>query len=193
MRHLPLSARRALAGLLLAIAAAAPAAAMQDASAPPAQAAVEGFAGAARLQLRWELLRTVYDAKFPGGRSEARLRLTNGDSKPLPAQGWSLYINWMEGVETGALAGGLVIEHVAGGLYRLRPGPDFRGVAPGEGLDIVYHHPNPVIKLSKAPAGPYLVYDAAPEHGVTVADFQLLPVVRAISWMPAFSCEVTQT
>ncbi len=49
---------------------------------------------------------------------------------------------------------------------------------PGQTLNIDYIHPDLVIKLAKAPAGPYLVYDAAPDVGEAVADYQLLPMNR---------------
>ncbi|WP_296945641.1 family 20 glycosylhydrolase [uncultured Massilia sp.] len=153
---------------------------MQDTT--PAGHAAPGaathYADGARLRMRWELQRNLFGPQAPGGRSQAHLVLTNGDTRPLPASGWSLYFNCMDGVETGALASGLVIEQVAGGLFRLRPGPDFRGLAPGATLDIVYYHPNLVIKLGKAPLGPYLVYDAAPGVGTAIGDYRLLPITR---------------
>ena len=174
MNHLKPSARWALQ--LLLTAALLPAVA--QAAVPAPTTTVDAVASAKRLTLRWELLRNLFDAAHPEGRSEARLILTNGDSSPLPAQGWSIYFNCMDGVETGPLASGLAIEHVAGGLFRLRPGADFKGVAPGQTLDIVYRHPNPVFKMGKAPLGPYLVYDAAPAVAVNIGDYQLLPATR---------------
>jgi hexosaminidase len=168
----------ALAGTLFApmtpAAAEAPAApAVQEAKSP-----VNGYASAARLQLRWELQRNLFSDKARHGRSQARLILTNRDTKPLPAQGWSLYFNVVGRPESGELPSGLIMEHLSGGLFRLRPGPGFAGVAPGQTLDIVYEYPDLVIKLAKAPAGPYLVYDAAPGLGMAIADFALLPVTR---------------
>ena len=172
----------ALASLLLLapmaqLMAAAPAASATAAK-QEAPAAVRGFASGDRLQLRWELQRNLFPAEAPGGRTQARMVLTNGDTRPLPAGGWSLYFNTMDGVETGPLPSQLIIEQIAGGLFRLRPGPKFAGLEPGKTLDIVYYHPNLIIKLSKAPAGPYLVYDAAPALGVAISDFALLPVTR---------------
>jgi hexosaminidase len=164
----------ALAALLLT----APLAAGADTPAQSAPATLNGVAHGARLQLRWELERKLFGAQAPGGRTLARLILTNRDSRPLPAQDWSLYLNFMERVQTGELPCHLVLEQVAGGLFRLRPGPGFGGLAPGQTLDIEYLHPYPVIKLARAPAGPYLVYDAAPDVGEAIADFALLPVTR---------------
>jgi hexosaminidase len=160
--------------LLAALLLAAP---LAQAQAPTTNETAANVASGARLQLRWELQRNLYTQQAPGGRTQARLILVNKDSKPLPPQGWSLYLNFMERVETGALPGKVVLEQVAGGLFRLRPAPDFPGLQPGQTLDIVYYHPDPVIKLSRAPAGPYLVYDSAPDVGVAI-DFALLPVTR---------------
>jgi hexosaminidase len=164
----------ALAFLAAPIAhAEAPAAARRE-----APAALSGAASATKLQLRWELQRNLFSEKAPHGRSQARLILTNHDNQALPAQGWSLYFNCLDRLEPGPLASKLVLEQVAGSLFRLRPGPGFDGVAPGQTLDIVYFYPDLVIKLAKAPTGPYLVYDQAPDIGVSIADFALLPTNR---------------
>lgn len=171
----PLIDRTRYARWLLVALLAAPLAQARDA--PATQDTAASVASGAKLQLRWELQRNLYTQQAPGGRTQARLILTNKDSKPLPPQGWSLYLNFMERVETGALPGKVILEQVAGGLFRLRPAPDFPGLQPGQTLDIVYYHPDPVIKLSRAPAGPYLVYDATPDAG-TAIDFALLPVTR---------------
>lgn len=165
----------ALAALLSVLPLAATA---QAGAAPEASTSTARHARADQLQLRWELQRNLFSAQAPHGRTQARLILANRDSRPLPAQGWSLYMNFMERPETGALAGGLLLEQVAGGLFRLRPGPGFAGLAPGQALDIVYYHPNVVVKLNNAPVGPYLVYDAAPDTGMAIADFAHLPVTR---------------
>jgi hexosaminidase len=147
-------------------------------SAPAGQGALVGVAAGARIKLRWELVRNVFSDSAPGGSTQARLILENLDTQPLPAQGWSLYANWMDGVSTGPLPGNLVLEQVAGNLFRVRPTAGFAGVAAGQTLNIDYVHPDLVIKLAKAPAGPYLVYDAAPDVGQAIADYQLLPVTR---------------
>jgi hexosaminidase len=163
-----------LASLLAPVTPAiAQAPALQAAQPAPGQSA-----SATRLQLRWELQRNLFTSQAPQGRTQARLILTNRDSRPLPPQGWSLYFNCMDRLRPGELPGGLVLEQVAGQLFRVRPGPGFAGVAPGQALDIVYDYAGLVIKLSKAPVGPYLVYDAAPDLGVAIDDFQLLPVTR---------------
>jgi hexosaminidase len=140
--------------------------------------ASDDVASGSHMRLRWELVRNVFTAQAPGGSTRARLILTNLDTQALPKQGWSLYVNWMDGVSPGPLEGNLMLEQVAGNLFRIRPTKDFAGLAAGQTLNIDYVHPDLVIKLAKAPAGPYIVYDSAPDTGQAIADYQLLPVTR---------------
>jgi hexosaminidase len=173
-----LSNRKFVSGWALVAVLLAPAITLGAPAQPAIASAVLAGADGAQLQLRWELQRTLFTAQAPGGRSQTRFILTNRDSRPLPPQGWALYFNVMDGVETGALPSKLIMEQVAGNLFRLRPAADFPGLAPGQTLDIVYFHPDLIIKMSKAPIGPYLVYDAAPDTGMAIADYRLLPVNR---------------
>ncbi|QCP14432.1 beta-hexosaminidase [Pseudoduganella umbonata] len=168
---------------LLAPASATVAATAQAAvSAVPAQAASaavpDGAVRAGRLQVRWELQRNVFTEAAPDGRTQARLIVTNNDSQPLPARGWSLHFNSMDALQTGAVGAGLVLEQIAGGYFRLKPGDGFAGLAPGQSLEVSLLYPYRIVKLDKAPSGPYLVYDAAPDVGMAIADFALLPVTR---------------
>lgn len=142
--------------------------------APTAIAAdIGSLAGATKLQLRWEL---KPGAQAPGGRAAARLTLANNDTRPLPAQGWSLYFNCVCNMVTGPLPGELLLEHAAGDLFRLRPAPGFVGLAQGANLKVEYSYTGPVVNLSRAPLGPYLVYDAAPAAGVAIADYKAMPI-----------------
>jgi hexosaminidase len=180
--------RSSIGGLLALLLLSAPLAAHSDGAAgqtAPAAAAVGGFASAARMQLRWELadgatneaVDVAASAPAAGG-TRARLRLTNGDSRPLPAQGWALYFNVMDGAVSGPLPGKLVLDHVAGDLFRIRPAPDFPGLAPGATLDTEYRYAWRVAKLGKALLGPYLVYDAAPGVGTAIGDYRPQTVAR---------------
>ena len=169
--------RCALAALLLAAFTSASKAAAPATQAAPAVVA-SSVASGARLQMRWELLRNEYTPQMPQGRAQARMILTNNDSAPLPASGWTLYFNSMDGVVTGPVTGDLRMEQVSGNLFRLLPQPGFAGLAPGQTINIDYYHPQPIIKMARAPIGPYLVYDAQPDIGMAIGDFALLPVTR---------------
>jgi len=146
---------------------------------PAAQPAaqVAGAANGARLQLRWEMQRQPAGLMLPQGGSPARFILTNGDTAPLPASGWTLYFTGIDRMPAGARSAGLVLEHVAGGFFRLRPGPDFKGLAPGQSLEFAYRHNDSVFMPSRAPTAPYLVYDAAPDVGVPL-QYTLTPLTE---------------
>jgi len=114
------------------------------------------------LQIRWE-------------QQSTRLTLTNLESAPLPAQGWSIYFNCMECATTGSPQDKLAVEHLGGSLYRLLPAAGFGGLAKGQSVAFSSHAPADVTKIYKAPAGWYLVYDAAPEAAQAIAGYSKVP------------------
>jgi hexosaminidase len=168
MMHLSLL-HAILVAVVLALAP-APVAVVHAAEAPALAARPD------QLQLRWQLIRNEFHGE--GGRALARLTLSNRDSKPLPASGWALYFNSIDGVVAGTLAHGLVMEQVSGQLYRLRPGPSFAGVKPGGSVDIDYYHPQILILTMKAPVGPYITFDDRPEAGHRIKDYQIALMSR---------------
>ncbi|WP_229257570.1 family 20 glycosylhydrolase [Duganella callida] len=135
-----------------------------------AQAAPAG-APASAPRMRWEVLRN--DFSSPHGRTRARLSFTAPRGMALPAQGWSIYFNCTDGIVTGPLAGKLALETVSGGLFRIRPQPGFKGLPAGRTLHIDYDYPNLLIKMARAPSGPYLVFDSAPETAIAIGDYQV--------------------
>ena len=150
------------------------------ATAQEAQAAATSagaVANGAKLHLEWELQRPVAGAQLPKGTSPARFTLTNRDTQALPAQGWSLYFNAIDRMPKGVQSNGLLLEQIAGGLFRLYPGPGFKGLAPGQTIAFDYQHSDSVYTSSKAPSGPYLVYDAAPDTGVALA-YSVVPLAQ---------------
>ncbi len=167
----------AVASTLMAVMMAfAPPATAQEAQAAATSAGA--VASGARLHLQWELRRPVADAQLPKGTSPARFTLTNRDTRALPAHGWSLYFNAIDRMPKGAQSNGILLEQIAGGLFRLYPGPGFKGLAPGQTVDFDYQHSDSVYTSSKAPSGPYLVYDAAPDTGVALA-YSVVPLAQA--------------
>lgn len=123
------------------------------------------------LKMRWEVLRNELDAPHP--RTKARISVTALKGKALPAQGWSLYFNTAYGIVSGPLDGQLLIEKVGGGLYRVRPSAGFKGLKSGRTLHVDYYFSGLLIKMERAPAGPYLVFDAEPDVAYAVSDYQI--------------------
>ncbi|MBV7535447.1 carbohydate-binding domain-containing protein [Duganella sp. sic0402] len=129
------------------------------------------------LKMRWEVLNN--DVSKPEAHTRARLSVTALRGHALPAQGWSLYFNIAYGVVTGPLDGNLMIEQVGGGMYRVRPTTGFKGLKAGSTLHVDYDYTGLLIKMERAPAGPYLVYDATPDVGHAVSDYQIVLPTRA--------------
>ncbi|MBN8678852.1 MAG: carbohydate-binding domain-containing protein [Chitinophagales bacterium] len=123
------------------------------------------------LQITWELVTNQYEKP---GQHLARFTLLNTHAKmALPAKGWTIYYNGNRDV-TGVLPGsGLETGRIHGDLFRLAPGPDFKGLAPGKSLVADCVGDAWVFNVSDAPSGYYLVWEDAP----TVA--HALPQVSA--------------
>ncbi len=74
------------------------------------------------------------------------------------------------------MRGGVALERVTGDLLRMVPGADFPGVAPGQSVEIEYLTPL-ITNISFAPAGPYVVFDEAPDRGHAI-DYVAVPFER---------------
>jgi hexosaminidase len=120
------------------------------------------------LQLRWELEADVFQGDQ--GLSRAAFTLTNRDAKPLAASGWAIYFNAIHSAQAGSVGSGFTIEDVTGDLHRLVPGSGFAGLAPGASVRIEYLT-QPLLNVSFAPKGPYIVFDAAQDTGHPLNDF----------------------
>ena len=120
------------------------------------------------LQLRWEL---VAD-------SQADFTLTNRDAKPLPATGWAIYFSALHSARDGSVGAGFAIQDVMADLHRIVPGAGFAGLAPGATIKISYVT-EPLLNRSFAPAGPYIVFDAAKDVGVPLTDYVAAPFERS--------------
>lgn len=123
---------------------------------------------APRLQLRWELTAD----------SQATFTLTNRDTKPLPATGWAIYFSALHSADSGSVGAGFAIQDVMADLHRIVPGAGFAGLAPGATVKIPYLT-QPLRNRSFAPAGPYIVFAAAPDVGVPLSDYVAAPFERS--------------
>jgi len=127
-------------------------------------------AGAAQtaLQLRWEL----------SSDSNAVFTLTNRDTKPLPPSGWAIYFSALHSADSGSVGAGFAIQDVMADLHRIVPGASFTGLASGASIAIPYVT-QPLRNRSFAPAGPYIVFDAAKDVGVPLSDYVAASFERA--------------
>ncbi len=131
----------------------------------------------APLKLSWSVIRHQGDGRE--ARTEAALSLTNTGAEPLPGTGWAIHFTCLAGLVPGAVTDGLAVESLGGTYYRLLPGPDFAGLAPGATVVAVVRHPGLVIGDSSAPQGPFLVRAATPGIGVPLAVNETVPRTAA--------------
>ncbi|MDO8835737.1 MAG: family 20 glycosylhydrolase [Vicinamibacterales bacterium] len=129
------------------------------------------------LQLQWELTGDVFADARDRGTSRAVFTLTNHDTRPLPATGWAIYFNALLGRVPGSEQGSVVIEQVAGELYRMVPAPAFPGLAPGRSARFEYTT-SLIGNVTQAPVGPYIVFDNAPGKGHAITQYKALPFER---------------
>lgn len=127
--------------------------------------------------LHWALERNVHVPEGDYAQAVFTLKLQPGQA--LPGSGWALYFSCIAEAIAEPLAGNLVLEQVAGTLYRLRPAPGFAGVPAGQTLQVRYRQPGTMRRPDKGPQGPYLVFDDAPGVGRNIVDFTAEPLVLA--------------
>src|SRR5881396_2111532 len=128
------------------------------------------------LQLRWEL---VGDSiTHDGAASRAVFTITNRDAKPLPATGWAIYFSALHSADSGSVGSGFAIQNVMADLHRIVPAAGFTGLAPGATIRIPYLTYQ-LRNRSFAPAGPYILFDAARDFGVSLTDYAAAPFERS--------------
>jgi len=112
------------------------------------------------IKIDWQLVSNNYQGE---DQFLATYRLTNANKDaPLPAAGWTIYFNQTREVVKKAVGYGMEIEQIQGDLYRLYPTAAFKGLNPGESIVLECISGAWVFNISDAPAGFYLVWDAAP-------------------------------
>ena len=137
---------------------------------------VAAAAGPAPLALRWEAVPAGSAVAAPPDGVAAQFTLTAMGPQGVPAGGWSLYFDCEEGVRTRAAGNGFGIEQVAGTSYRMRPGPDFRGLAPGESVTVPFAMLGAPHNPLQAPIGPYFALDAEPASAVSIDRYVAAPI-----------------
>lgn len=126
----------------------------------------------AAFSLRWAIEENEFSKATPQGRSKVQLTLTNTGRATLPSNGWTLYFNSIAGVDLRSAQGQFKIEQTTGTLFRIQPLPDFGALKPSESYQFVFFQPEVMLKLAKAPSGPYMVFDQYPRQALSISDYQ---------------------
>jgi hexosaminidase len=96
-----------------------------------------------------------------GGRFLSELTLINDSGRPLPAEGWTLYFNFVRLIDEASLPPALRLTRRFGDFYALEPAEGFEPIPPGGRRSIPFVAAHWATKRSDAPAGFYFVFQDA--------------------------------
>ena len=133
----------------------------------------------ANLTLDWRVL--TYAPGKAVGRfvTRAAFRLHNVGETEFSSAGWWVYFNCLSGARPVPGDAKVVVEPVAGSLFRLRPASSAAVVIPAGGfIELPIEHPDAPMRTDKGPVGPYIVFDATPRIGRNFQNFTSIPVPR---------------
>lgn len=132
-----------------------------------------------QLKISWELVTNMHKGE---DRFSAYLELSNQSYHVLPASGWTIYFNQVEGIiDTGSVSPQVSLQQVAGAFYKINPTAAFEPLAMGQSLRIDYEGSIWVIKESGAPCGFYIVFennDGSEQRPELINNVELLPFKR---------------
>ncbi len=101
----------------------------------------------------------------------------------LLSAGWKIYFNFPRTIVPSSVTGGVNIQQINGDFYQLSPAKDFKGMAPQTSLRIEFVSGAWAISISDAPAGLYLVWDAAPDKGFALSHYTVKPTTQPRQYM----------
>lgn len=108
------------------------------------------------LILSWELEENI---GVPNQSHTAILTLTNSGKIPLNPD-WEIYFNTVFlSVKPTSLDDNIVVEHLSGDFFRIKPTMDFPVLEPDQTYSFSYQSDNFIVKNSHAPHGVFMVFD----------------------------------
>ena len=119
------------------------------------------------LSISWEPVQNNYKT---ADHSLNAITITNTGKKALPASGWKLFFNSARLLDSASVSKNMKISFINGDLFSMTPASTFSEIAPGTSMRIEYVANEPVINITDAPEGFYLVWDSQPERGFNVGN-----------------------
>lgn len=129
---------------------------------------------AGNLKVTWGIVTNGYQNR---NATLSNFTIVNKGKTPFPANGWTLYYNFVRMVHPDTLHG-LALEHVNGDLFKITPTSDFKAIAPGDSLVVSLVSDAWTIHNTDAPAGLFLVWNNE-EKGYTINNYTVLPATQA--------------
>ena len=123
-----------------------------------------------KLQIKWQLIENNYQKR---SRTISSFTFINHSKASFPKSGWTIYFNSCRDIDSAKATNGVMINHVNGDIYQIKPGNDFKSIAPKDSIVINYFSNELLINYTAAPSGMYIVWDANPENGFPLSNFSL--------------------
>jgi hexosaminidase len=122
------------------------------------QAASQSFRhiDAKDLSITWRLVTNNYKGQ---SLNQSTIQLENHSKKMFPGTGWTIYFNYTREIYAESLTGDVLINHLNGDIYQLKPGQEFKNIKPGKAAVITYVSDDELLNLTSAPSGFYIVWD----------------------------------
>ncbi|XHR93815.1 carbohydate-binding domain-containing protein [Mucilaginibacter sp. UC70_90] len=129
------------------------------------------------LHLTWQVMDNNYQNK---NQALTALVIANKSHEVLPAGGWKIYFNSGRGFTKTAVSNNALIEQVNGDLYSITPTSGFKDLKPGETSRIEFVCDDPVVNITDAPEGPYLVW-ITPLKKAILSAHMILPHINQLT------------
>lgn len=126
-----------------------------------------------KLKIDWELIANNYNKEE---KVLTSLKFTNTGKTFFPASGWTIFINYSYKVFPTSTSPDFVITHINGDISQLKPTKNFKGLKPNQSIDFSFLSSGKILNLTYAPAGFYIVWDANPDKGYTIKNYNLKPI-----------------
>lgn len=115
---------------------------------------------ARRIAIRWGVISNFH----PDENASCELFLSNQDTLPLAAHGWTLFFNSSREIVLQSLPASVHLTHINGDFYKLEPAAAFQTVLPGNEIRIPFTAKEPIINATAGPDGFYFVFANATGH-----------------------------
>jgi len=125
------------------------------------------------LEIKWQLITNNYNN---GDVNQSSITITNTGDVVLPAIGWAVYFNYNRKVFPEMAKGGLLVAHVNGDLFQIKPAAAFTGLKPDSSVTVLFVSEGNLLNYTAAPCGLYFVWDANPAKGYTITNYTIEPI-----------------
>ena len=126
-----------------------------------------------KLHVTWHLITNNYQNQ---PQILSSLTFSNQGNEVFPESGWTIYFNYNREIIDHFTTGDVVISHLNGDVFQLKPGPGFKGIKPGKNNVITYVSDGELLNYTSAPSGFYIVWDQNPAKGESITNFILEPI-----------------